>query len=460
MNSPAGILAQDPRGAAGAPSLQPGELSPLSTPIPVLEHHVWPAFASLLTAGVLMSPGAARARTPTDEADALEIVAERRGRQLSVQVRGGAEGREVTATAFWPEGSAPLEHTSPNQLVGRVPRKGLVGVVVRSGPSARAAVVTPVQGPRRRNALLLMPSGLAIPAGGEARTAAFLVATDARGRPSRHVPLHITSKGGRLRGMTWVAKGVAAIDLAADSDATLVELQVATEDGTRRVRAEVPTEAPASADDAPASSEKAEPLEVQGAEADRPPEAEPVVASPSPEPPAPEPAEPNRTLTAGAYAHAGVDTWRRGSWGAGARLEAGPWPRLRLGATIRYATTPYGARPGDARIDGSLTGFSHGVDALAEAGIRLPVGDHAVVGRVGVGPGWRRDAARLGQSDTSGHALGLATQVAMGARVRVGQWNLSIDVGTRVRVIERTSGTVWPAARARFFTEVGLASVR
>ncbi|MFW6049580.1 MAG: hypothetical protein ACODAU_00315 [Myxococcota bacterium] len=184
-----------------------------------------------------------------------------------------------------------------------------------------------------------------------------------------------------------------------------------------------------------------------------PPEPPTEVSPPPSEPETPE-EEGDVPVLAG-YGHAGVDTWRRASVGGGVRVRGGPWEWLRLGATVRYAATPFTAEPADSRVVESLSGTAHELDVLAEATARLSLGTHALLGRIGLGPTWRRDRSTVGQREDIGDAVGLTASLAAGPVFWFGKLGLEATVGVRWQAVDQRSPAAWPQAPARFFLEVG-----
>jgi len=187
----------------------------------------------------------------------------RNGSSLTVFVSAQTALEQVTVHAFWSGGSAPLEPSSDGRYSGEVPSHEIVGVVVRSGSLVGASVSVPAGAPRPEVTALVMPSELAVQAGGAPRTAAFLVVTNSRGRLSNAVPLNITSQRGRLRAMRWQSQGLAAIQLSAEVGVTSVDLTV-SHGGEPLCEAELPVSAgwPAAATiDAPESIVRGESIQ-------------------------------------------------------------------------------------------------------------------------------------------------------------------------------------------------------
>lgn len=108
-------------------------------------------------------------------------------------------------------------------LVGAAPPDRLGAVLVRT--SERFGVAA-LPGPGTGHPeVLLLPLELA--PGAMPRPAAILVVVDDAGRPSRRVPLQVTSEIARLERLTWVEPGVAEVWLAAPPGSTEVDLSVA-----------------------------------------------------------------------------------------------------------------------------------------------------------------------------------------------------------------------------------------
>jgi hypothetical protein len=176
-----------------------------------------------------------RARSPRGEAvgtvglsgeENLPIHINRSGRSLAVRVGRGQVSEGSSVHAYWDGGSMELESSQRGVFRGQVPADAIVGVVARSGGVVGASFSIPDAFRSRRVNAILMPSELAVPAGGAPRTAAFLIVTNQRGRPSNTVPLNITSERGRLRGMSWIRPGLAAIQLSTEVGVTSVDLTV------------------------------------------------------------------------------------------------------------------------------------------------------------------------------------------------------------------------------------------
>lgn len=154
----------------------------------------------------------------------LEMILDRRNGTLTATLVNAPLGETMSVTAYWADGEVDLEVVEPSVFVGQVPPRALVGVVARSRSLLGAALSagTLRAGPRA----IIMPSNLAIPSGGAPRTAAFLVVTNRRGRPSSHVPIRVASERGSLRRLDWVRPGLARIDLYAPPIARSVDLRI------------------------------------------------------------------------------------------------------------------------------------------------------------------------------------------------------------------------------------------
>lgn len=150
---------------------------------------------------------------------------------VELTVARGEGGRlEVTPTGivgaiegqvFGAGTSAPLDARG-GVLVGTAP-DGLAAVLVRT--SERFGVAA-LPGPGTGHPeVLLLPLELA--PGAMPRPAAILVVVDDAGRPSRRVPLQVTSETARLERLTWIEPGVAEVWLAAPPGSTEVDLSVA-----------------------------------------------------------------------------------------------------------------------------------------------------------------------------------------------------------------------------------------
>jgi hypothetical protein len=159
----------------------------------------------------------------------LELQATRSGRHVRVRVTGAPPEEEVRVTAFWEGGQAALVRArgSRDDFTGEAPTDRIVGLVARSGSLVGADAVAG-EGPDAGSAALVVPSALAVPAGASVRTAAFVIVTDGRGRLSRSVPLRIVSRRGRLRSLTWVEDGVAAVGLSAPAGTSSIDLSAWT----------------------------------------------------------------------------------------------------------------------------------------------------------------------------------------------------------------------------------------
>ena len=171
----------------------------------------------------------------------LGVRATRAGRGVRVVVTG-APPADTTVTAVWRDGERRLSPGAESSYTGEVPAAALVAIIVRSGDLVGADAVVPATG-RLESQALVVPSALAVPAGAAVRTAAIVVATDRRGRLSRDVPLHVSSDRGRLRSMTWLRPGVAAIALTTDAGVPSVDLRVWTSSESDARAIEIPVQA-------------------------------------------------------------------------------------------------------------------------------------------------------------------------------------------------------------------------
>ena len=164
----------------------------------------------------------------------LDIHARREGSRVIVDVPRTAE--EARVTAHWATGHALLSPVGPRRHAGEVPPDALLGVLVQSGDRLGVAALAPETGGR---GTLVMSTSRAVPADGVPRAAAILIQTDARGRLSSGVPLRVRSERGRLRGLDWIAQGVAAIGLSTTSGEAHLDLVVELSDG-QATSAEIP----------------------------------------------------------------------------------------------------------------------------------------------------------------------------------------------------------------------------
>lgn len=174
--------------------------------------------------------------------ESLPIRVSRSGRRIAVRIGRGETNEQLSAHAYWDGGSVALEQTPRGSYGGQVPAGALVGVVARSGGVVGATLSVPESFRSDHVGAILMPSELAVPAGGAPRTAAFLVVSNQRGRPSNTVPLNIASERGRLRGMRWLRPGLAAIQLSTEVGVRSVDLTVSFGDEVFG-RAELPVSA-------------------------------------------------------------------------------------------------------------------------------------------------------------------------------------------------------------------------
>lgn len=192
-----------------------------------------------------------RARAPGGQAtstmglsreESLQIRVSRSGREIAARIGRGETNEQLSAHAYWEGGSVALERTPQGAYRGLVPTDVPVGVVARSGGVVGATLSVPDSYRSDHVSVILMPSELAVPAGGASRTAAFLIVTNQHGRPSNTVPLNIASDRGRLRGMTWLGRGLAAIQLSTEVGVSSVDLTVSFRDEVFG-RAELPVSA-------------------------------------------------------------------------------------------------------------------------------------------------------------------------------------------------------------------------
>jgi len=172
----------------------------------------------------------------------LELRSTRSDTHLRVRVAGAPEGDPVRVTAVWSDGQADLS-AAGSDFVGTVPADALVGIVARSGSLVGADALPATVGTARGPEVLALPSALAVPAGAAVRTAAFLFVADGRGRLSSSVPLRVVSGRGRLRSLTWIRSGVAAVGLSAAPGTPSVDLSTWTVSEASRRTLEIPVEA-------------------------------------------------------------------------------------------------------------------------------------------------------------------------------------------------------------------------
>lgn len=187
------------------------------------------------------SRGDAQAAVAMGGSHGLGVRASRAGRTVRVALTG-APPSDTVVTAVWRDGESRLRANGAASFAGEVPADELVAVVARSGDLVGAAALPPASAGAGSQSLVV-PSALAVPAGAAVRTAAFVVATDRRGRLSRDVPLHVSSERGRLRSLTWLAPGVAAVALTADASMASVDLRVWTTSEVDARAIEIPVQA-------------------------------------------------------------------------------------------------------------------------------------------------------------------------------------------------------------------------
>lgn len=440
----------------------------------------------------------------------LTVRVRRRQEALAVEVEGAPEGEPVRVLALWRDGQRELD-AHGDEWRGEVPPGAFVGVVARSGglTGAGASVPLGMRGPD----VLVLPSDLAVPAGGAPRTAAFVLATDARGHLSRNVPLRVMSERGRLRAMTWLEPGVAAVRLSAPNEVQTVD--VAVELGAASATRELPV-----VSGWPAHVELSTPVEIDAGPTDlrvvvrtldgealdeqrvvlrcgelttigtsarcdapehggellvvaaalidgravplatrrisvRPASRAPARAAPAIEPPAPAPraAEDSR-VALGVLIHGGLDTWARPSVGGGARVGVHLIGPFGVGARARYSATPFRASSSDARV-GAIDGWRHSVELAAEAFVRGVVEGVGLVGWLGVGGGYVEENVTLDNVDLVGRAFVPLLEGSFGPSFIVDP-RLAIDIALGVRVPLDYPSSVWPEAHARVFVEASL----
>ncbi len=165
------------------------------------------------------------APVPMGDAPPIEVRARRTGERIEVTIANPPADPTVVE-AVWAGGRAPLQAKQPGRFAGRVPPNDLVAVLARAGARVGADAIAPTSAHPAAAATLVLPSGRALPAGGTAVTAAYVVLADRLGHLSSDVPLHATSKRGRLRGLTWIRPGVAVLTMSALSGARTVDLEV------------------------------------------------------------------------------------------------------------------------------------------------------------------------------------------------------------------------------------------
>lgn len=163
---------------------------------------------------------------PLGESVGLELEVQRRGNRIVATVP-----RSATPEVWLIDGSGrrPMERQGRRRFVAESGADA-VAVLARRGEVLGVAGVAPAN--PEAASVVMVPTGTAIEAGGEPREAVLLLAFDRRGRPSRTLPISITSERGQLRQLRWLSRGVAAISLAAEAGIHSVDLQV----GLRRQR--------------------------------------------------------------------------------------------------------------------------------------------------------------------------------------------------------------------------------
>lgn len=448
----------------------------------------------------------------------LELRAVRRGEHIEVVVSGAAEGQEVTVSSIVGTERRALERRTPTRFEGTAPPDELVGIVGRSGELVGATALPPgarPDGPR----VLILPSELAVEAGGPPRDAAFLVVVDARGRLSRSVPVRIESERGQLRSMRWLQTGVAVLGLSVELGTASIDLAVSLGDETL-ARGELATVAgwPASAQvEVPADVERGATFEVQGSATSldgsplaagtlrvrcgddallalpatcsaasdqdrmsvdlvamidglavplsnatvalRDPElvAERPVAIEEPPRPAPPPGlSPTRRGRIVGFVRPGVDIWGHFVGGVGGRVELPVGVEwLRLSAGAEYAVSPFSAA-GQSSVDDELGVVRHRVGGTV-GGVISFEGDVGGVIRGELAVSYGRVDASLRSADGSTDELALEGRVAGGVRLRAGGIELGADVIAAVGG-PVTSGT-WAAAPVAVALEVSVAAL-
>ncbi len=186
----------------------------LRSPTAVTEVHIRATGPGTdLSARVAMSAG--RIEAP---------VASRTAGRLRVVSRATGSATPTLVVAVWNGGRAALTETEPGVFSGAVPPGRLLLVIATRGTAASAAVV-PAVGLHGSEVLLATP-GLALPQGGTSRTAAFIAITDGSGRLSQNVPLEVQSDRGVLRRLTWLAPGLAVVELGGREGVETADLLV------------------------------------------------------------------------------------------------------------------------------------------------------------------------------------------------------------------------------------------
>lgn len=433
----------------------------------------------------------------------LRLSLSRQGRTLTARVRGASSGDRVTAMAVWRNGRRRLRRVRRGLFRGRTPANGLVAVVARSGGLSGAGVIGRASGTEA----FIAPSDLAVPPGGSPRTAAFLIAADAQGMPSRNVPLQIQSERGRLEYLRWLDDGVAAVGLSVVEGAPSVDLvisgqEVEDHEVDLSVSAGFPVRAALAL---PPWAQVGRPVVVGGylhnaegvrlagaltlgceeqvatseglaqciftqpgrhtvvafAEVDRRlvPLAVRTIDVDPPSPPPPPPAGPAPVvataegdpprLRLGALAGAGFDVWSRGTFAAGAEGGLEIMPGVEVSARLRYATTPFTSQGTDANAT-ALSVTAHATSLWAGADVALGV--PFLVGRAALGAAWVYDAGSVDGVDGSTHSLRPVGLLTVGPMLRFGSFWVALDGGVRVAPLDL--GDPWAEAPLRFVLEV------
>jgi len=439
----------------------------------------------------------------------LRVRARRNGERLRVVVDGAAEGEELRVFAFSGAERIALEQSSPRTFTGDVAEDRPVGIVARSGRLAGATALPPSVPPDGAQVLIL-PTELAVEAGGPAREAAFLVVVDDRGRLSRGLPVEIRSERGRLRRMQWLERGVAVLSfsvaLGADSidlvvslrDETLAEAELTTvagwpTAGTLEVPAEVergamvPVRAAGSGvdgSDLPASALR---IRCDGEALAELPAACPTDDAPDlllvelvamidglpvplgsadvrvREPVAPVPIEPVTAPVAPsprgrllALIRSGFDTWGRFVGGVGGRIELpalADW--FRFSAGVEYTLSPFSAT-GQASVDDELSAIRHQIGGALGGAIAFGEQLGAVV-RGEVALCYGHVGASLRDTDASTDELAIEGRFAAGGRLRLSGVELGVDA--LLAAGSPVSSPTWSAAPVRVSLEVSVAAL-
>jgi len=414
--------------------------------------------------------------------DTLTVRLVRRGRGAAVIVSGAPDGESVTAIAHLLDGRR-VELTPRGDGRFELPDAPptTFGVLARSGPLVGADVV---RGERTGEpSALILPVGPSVEAGGASRNAAYVVAVDARGRPSRALPLEIQSRGGQLRALRWVRPGLATVALSAPLGTHAIDLTVAI-GGRLLARRELDVvagwpargelELPEAVERGSVLAPAARVVTVDGVElpadrlrlrcADRPlrpasagcptdalgsmtvgvlamvdgtpvplasatTRVDPPISAPEPAPP---PVSEEPTARIAAYATGRYDLYGRFGVGAGGRFTWAAVDWLRIGVAVAYGGTLLDARRAQADL-ASLSGWRHAALASALAEIVVYVDPLAGLGaRLEIGGGVVGASASIGDVPADGVSGLFVATLAAGPRLRVGDLELAVDVGVRV----------------------------